>query len=190
MTAAEAAEAAAGEAAAAAGLRKPIRDDCLTLGLGPDVGPGDEEGVNAAVAVAAAGSGLTEEEGWAGGVEALLGRWWREDVIPRFPGAAWPNKGAKSSLQQLWHSPYEEPVSEATCTKHQTLNGNENGNGCDPGNGNGNGNGNPHKHRSYGTFLMSHSRGSLGITRGSVITIILIKRQLMMQLEGLQTAHN
>lgn len=54
------------EAAAAAGLRKPIRDDCLTLGLGT----GEEEGV-AVVAVAA---GLTEEEGWAGGLVALLGR--------------------------------------------------------------------------------------------------------------------
>ena len=72
--AAETVEAAAGEAAAAAGLRKPIRDDCLTLGLGPEVGPGDGEGVNVAVAVAAAGSGLTEEEGWAGEEEALLGR--------------------------------------------------------------------------------------------------------------------
>ena len=69
-----AAEAAVGEAAAAAGLRKPIRVDCLALGLGPKVGPGDEDGVNLAVAVAAGGSGLTKEEGWAGGVEALLGR--------------------------------------------------------------------------------------------------------------------
>lgn len=70
----EAAEPAAGEAAAAAGLRKPIRDDCLALGLGPEVGPDDEEGMDLAVAGASAGSGLTEEEGWAGGVEALLGR--------------------------------------------------------------------------------------------------------------------
>lgn len=68
----EAAEAAGGEAATAAGLRKPIREDCLTLGLGPELGPGDEEDVN--VVVAAARSGLTEEEGRAGGVEALLGR--------------------------------------------------------------------------------------------------------------------
>ena len=70
----DAAKAAGGEAAAAVGLRKPIREDCLTLGLGPEVGLGDEERVNMVVAVTAAGSGLTEEEGRAGGVEALLGR--------------------------------------------------------------------------------------------------------------------
>lgn len=51
------------ESAAAAALRKPIRDDCLTLGLGP----GEEEGV-------AVASGLTEEEGRAGGLVVLLGR--------------------------------------------------------------------------------------------------------------------
>lgn len=65
-----AAEAAAGEAAAAAGLRKPIRDDCLTLGLGPGVGPGEEEGEAEAAAV----SGRRAEEGWAAGLAALLGR--------------------------------------------------------------------------------------------------------------------
>ena len=107
MTVADSACTVAAEAACcccclAPGLKKLVSDDCFFLAADKGVVtiPGTEKFACGDFLVpGTARFGEEEEEGGGDGdAELLLGRLNRDEVMPRFPGAAWPKRGASKSL--------------------------------------------------------------------------------------------